>query len=66
MVCSCTFVYMWVYIKGVVARGDAAFPEELLTKGQRGVLALYLLIRMVPYRQVLQVYKLKQGKYSET
>jgi len=49
---------MWIDVKGLVAREDAAVPVELGTQRQRRVHTVHPRIRMVTYGQVLEVHVL--------
>lgn len=50
---------MWIDVKGLISRIDAAVSVKLLTHRQRRMFSINHLVRKVTYGQVLQIDVLK-------
>lgn len=64
--CFCTFINMWINIKGVVFRIDGAVSIKHLTQSQRSVVAINELICKITYSQVLEIGILKKTDKEKT
>lgn len=56
---------MWINVKGLFSRGDAAIPVVLLTERQRGVHSISHPICMVSHGQILEIDILKTLMWGE-